>query len=75
MKHCEIESYKDLSLHLAPLVRAKTDLEATRVSKFVNNNMKTSLDALIGRKIDMSRRYGSGWGLQQQGAICPGRPP
>ena len=46
IKHPGIVTYKDLTLHLNPLLTDK-DLEAARVSKFLNGNMKCNLRMLI----------------------------
>ena len=47
IKHPGIVTYKDLTLHLNPLLADNKDLEAARVSKFLNGNMKSNLRMLI----------------------------
>ena len=47
IKHPGIVTYKDLTLHLNPLLADNKDLEAARVSKFLNGNMKCNLGMLI----------------------------
>ena len=47
IKHPGIVTYKDLTLYLNPLLAGNKDLEAARVSKFLNGNMKSNLRMLI----------------------------
>ena len=47
IKHPGTVTYKDLTLHLNPSLADNKDLEAARVSKFLNGNMKSNLRMLI----------------------------
>ena len=47
IKRPGVATYKDLTLHLNPLLADNKDLEAARVSKFLNGNMKCNLGMLI----------------------------
>ena len=46
-KHPGVVTYKDLTLHLIPFLADNKGLEAARMSKFLNGNMKCNLRMLI----------------------------